>query len=240
MPPWNYVGWTVTYLKHRLSAWKYNPQNSIGVITYLIAQQYLTVDEDTGINICVLNWFLDMYFLWFLIRICIYVYICININIYTQSIARFCWISLGILKRVVWLAKMHSNIQYPKKLRKQLCLILKCTLCWLMAKHRRMQEDLRGQRCRTRNNYATSRHYLHDDVIKWKHFPRYWPFVRGIHRSPVNSPHKGQWRGDLMFSLICVWINGWVNNRETDDLRHYRGHNDVTVISDWHVTFTGR
>ena len=23
----------------------------------------------------------------------------------------------------------------------------------------------------------------HDDVIKWKHFPRNWPFVRGIHRS---------------------------------------------------------
>ena len=55
---------------------------------------------------------------------------------------------------------------------------------------------------------------MHDNVIKWKHFPRYWPFVRGIHRSPVNSPHKGQWRGALMFSLICVWINdsqswGW-------------------------------
>ena len=49
---------------------------------------------------------------------------------------------------------------------------------------------------------------LHDDVIKWKHFPRYWPFVRGIHRSPVNSPHKGQWRGALMFTLSCVWING--------------------------------
>ena len=48
----------------------------------------------------------------------------------------------------------------------------------------------------------------HDDVIKWKHFPRYWPFVRGIHRSPVNSSHKGQWRGALMFSLICVWIYG--------------------------------
>ena len=43
----------------------------------------------------------------------------------------------------------------------------------------------------------------HDDVIKWKHFPRYWPFVRGIHRSPVNSPHKGQWRGafDIFFHL---------------------------------------
>ena len=37
-----------------------------------------------------------------------------------------------------------------------------------------------------------------------------WPFVRGIHRSPVNSPHKGQWRGALMFSLICAGINGWV------------------------------
>ena len=45
---------------------------------------------------------------------------------------------------------------------------------------------------------------FHDDVIKWKHFSRCWPFVRGIHRSPVNSPHKGQWRGTLMFSLICL------------------------------------
>ena len=49
----------------------------------------------------------------------------------------------------------------------------------------------------------------HDDVIKWKHFPRYWPFVWGIHRSPVNSPHKGQWYTTFVFSLICAWINGW-------------------------------
>ena len=41
----------------------------------------------------------------------------------------------------------------------------------------------------------------HDDVIKWKHFPRYWPFVRGIHRSPVNSQHKGQRRFDVFFYL---------------------------------------
>ena len=67
-------------------------------------------------------------------------------------------------------------------------------------------------------------YYHHDDVIKWKHFPRYWPFVPGIHRSPVNSPHKGQWRGALMFSLICVWINGWVNSREACDLRRHRTH----------------
>ena len=45
---------------------------------------------------------------------------------------------------------------------------------------------------------------FHDDVIQWKHFPHYWPFVRGIHRSPVNSSHKGKWRGALMFSLTCA------------------------------------
>ena len=75
------------------------------------------------------------------------------------------------------------------------------------------------------------RHSIHDDVIEWKHFPRYWPFVRGIHRSPVNSPHKGLWRGALMFSLICVWINGWVNNREAGDLRRNRAHHDVIVMT---------
>ena len=70
----------------------------------------------------------------------------------------------------------------------------------------------------------------HDDVTKWKHFPRYWPFVRGIHRSPVNSPHKGQWRGALMFSFICTRTNGWVNNPDTGDLRRHRTHYDVNVM----------
>ena len=59
-----------------------------------------------------------------------------------------------------------------------------------------------------------------DDVIKWKHFPRYCPFVRGIHRS----------RGVLMFSLICPWISGWVNNREVGDLRRRRAHYDANVL----------
>ena len=53
---------------------------------------------------------------------------------------------------------------------------------------------------------------LHDDVIKWKHFPRYWPFVRG------------------MFYLICAWINNWVNNREAGDLRRHGAHYDVIVM----------
>ena len=76
---------------------------------------------------------------------------------------------------------------------------------------------------------------VHDNVIKWKHFPRYWPFVRRIHRSSLNPPppppppppphthtHKGQWRGALIFSLISAWINGWVNNCEAGDLRLHR------------------
>ena len=46
----------------------------------------------------------------------------------------------------------------------------------------------------------------------------------------VNSPHKGQWRGALMFSLICAWINDWVNNPEAGDLRRHRGHYDVMVM----------
>ena len=45
---------------------------------------------------------------------------------------------------------------------------------------------------------------FHDDVIKWKHVRFCWSFVRGIHRSPVNSPQKGQWRRALIFSLICA------------------------------------
>ena len=70
----------------------------------------------------------------------------------------------------------------------------------------------------------------HDDVIKRKHFPHYWPFVRGIHRSLVNSPNKGQWHWALMFSFICAWTNYWVNNWDDGDLRCHRAHNVVTVM----------
>ena len=69
----------------------------------------------------------------------------------------------------------------------------------------------------------------HDDVIKWKHFPRYWPFVRGIHRSPRNF--------DVFFDLN----KRWVNNREAGDLRRHHAHYDVTVMETlpalFHVLF---
>ena len=54
----------------------------------------------------------------------------------------------------------------------------------------------------------------HDDVIIWKHFRRYWPFVRGIHQWSVDSPHKAQWHGALMFSLICAWKSVRANDRD--------------------------
>ena len=78
----------------------------------------------------------------------------------------------------------------------------------------------------------------HDYVIKWEHFPCYRPFLRGIHRSLVTSLHKGQWRAALMFSLICAWINGWINNGEAGDLRRHGAHYDVIVMYRthwWHM-----
>ena len=57
-------------------------------------------------------------------------------------------------------------------------------------------------------------------------------FVRGIHRSPVNSPHKVQWRGALKLSLIWAWTNGWVNNQDVGDLRRHRVHYYGTVKRD--------
>ena len=69
----------------------------------------------------------------------------------------------------------------------------------------------------------------HDDVIKWKHFPRYRPFLWGIHRSRWIPDPEGQWRGASMFTLICARINGWVNNREAVEWRRHRCHYDVIV-----------
>ena len=82
--------------------------------------------------------------------------------------------------------------------------------------------------------------------LEWRHNGRHavsnhqphWPFVRGIHRSPVNSPHKGQWRGALMFSLICAWINAWVNNREAGDLSPLWRHCNGVVSQSYPHCFT--
>ena len=74
--------------------------------------------------------------------------------------------------------------------------------------------------------------FFHDDVIKWKHFPRNCPFVRGIHRS--------RWIPHTKASDAELWINGWVNNREAGDLRSHRGHHDVNVIVMYMGTYQWR
>ena len=63
-----------------------------------------------------------------------------------------------------------------------------------------------------------------------ENIPRHWPFMRGIQRSPMNSPHKGQWRGALMFSQICAWTNGWANSRDAGDMRRHYTRYDVTIM----------
>ena len=134
-----------------------------------------------------------------------------------QNILGLQWRHLGVMASQItgnW--TVCSNIQvYNKKT------IKAPHNCTEKSANHRYIPLTKGQWCENRYHAMTSP--WHDDVIKWKHFPRYWPFVRGIHRSPVNSPHKGQWH--------CVWINGWVNNREAADLRRLRAHYDVTVMA---------
>ena len=72
----------------------------------------------------------------------------------------------------------------------------------------------------TRQNLDCDCNDKHVDVMKWKLCPRNWWIPRT----------KADWRGALMFSLICVWINGWENNREAGDLRRYHAHYDVIVM----------
>ena len=71
-------------------------------------------------------------------------------------------------------------------------------------------------------------------ITWWRHqmeiFSALLAFCAGNSPVPVNSPHIGQWREALMFSLIYAWINDWLNNREAGDLRRHRGHCDVNVI----------
>ena len=89
-----------------------------------------------------------------------------------------------------------------------------------------MVQTVCGSKSRRPNGLPDIASGTHDDVIKWKHFPRHWPFVRGIHRPPVNSPHKGQWRGaffDLRLNkrLSKQWLGWWFETPSCPLWRHY-------------------
>ena len=64
----------------------------------------------------------------------------------------------------------------------------------------------------------------HDDVIKWKNFPPYWPFVREIYRSQ-EIPRKRTGDAERFYLTFA-----WANNRDVGDLRRHRAHYDVTVM----------
>ena len=75
-------------------------------------------------------------------------------------------------------------------------------------------------------------HNDHDDVIKWRHFPRHWPFVRGIYGRqwiPLTKTSDADLWCFLWFKQ--AWINHWVNNGEAGDLRRHQAHHDVTVTT---------
>ena len=72
----------------------------------------------------------------------------------------------------------------------------------------------------------------HDDVIKWKYFPRYWPFVREFTGHRWNPRTKASDAELGCFLWSAPWINGWINNRKSGDLRRHRGHYDVNVMSE--------
>ena len=65
----------------------------------------------------------------------------------------------------------------------------------------------------------------HDDVIKWKHCPRYCSVVRGIHRSPVESPHKCQCLNKRLSKQSRHW---WFETSSSSLWHHY---NDLESYS---------
>ena len=101
--------------------------------------------------------------------------------------------------------------------------------------------EIKGKRTRLRGSQRQDLWWLAvhrigiSDQTWWRHpmetFSELLAICTGNSPVPVNSLHKGQWRGALIFSLICVWINGWVNNREAGDWRRYRAHYNVMEIA---------
>ena len=72
----------------------------------------------------------------------------------------------------------------------------------------------------------------HDDVIKWKHVPRYWPFVRGFHRSPVPRSFDVSLDLRLNKQLSRQWCGWWFETPSRPSLRHC---NVVRMTGSWKI-----
>ena len=97
---------------------------------------------------------------------------------------------------------LRCQIRHPEG---TMGMLVDLSLMWMFKFSSRKSREPQIKTWLKPNRHDDGQWIKHDDVIKWKLFPRYWPFVWGIHRSTVNSPHKGQWRGALIFCLICAW-----------------------------------
>ena len=119
--------------------------------------------------------------------------------------------SIRDLAVLIWQLMLHANWSVMEI----------CFSCFVTCRFCLKKFRIKTVHC---SDHACIFYFIHDNIIKWRHSPHYWPFVWGIHLSPVNCPHKGQWRGALMVSLIWAWTNGWVNNGQAGDLKHFRAH----------------
>ena len=134
---------------------------------------------------------------------------------------------------IIWRSWLYTDSVTCRVLGWRLCPGLSASICYLhLGQHARLW--YRHERLGTDLMFLL---VIHDDVIKWKHFPCYWPFVWGIHRSPVNSPHKGQWCRALMFTLICA-LNKWLSKQSwgwwfETPLRPLWRHCNVIPVCGW-------
>ena len=103
-------------------------------------------------------------------------------------------------------------------------------MSWIHTRYGKMHEALVVLVNVTRILLRSINKYLCAWCHQMETFSALLAFVRGIHRSPVKSPHKGQWCRALMFSLICALTNDWAYNRDASDLRCHRAHYDVTGL----------
>ena len=124
--------------------------------------------------------------------------------------------------------KTHKKCSWGKLMSRPWWIGIMVTPMWPVHEAGVVWQSGRGWGCMTirigTKICGMDRLHSHDDVIKWKNFPRNWPFVRGIHRSRW-IPHT---KASLVFSLICARMR--INNHDIGDLRRHRGHYDVNVM----------
>ena len=115
---------------------------------------------------------------------------------------------------------------YSQKYCYSIWFIRQCCLCWCPGDIPQVSSN---------SNHAVNRTWQQSPgpLPMPQHFPHFWPFVRGIHQSQLDSLHKGQWCRALMLSLIFASTKSWANNRDAGDLRSQHAHYNVTVMYQW-------